>query len=243
MTSDALRDLLVDGLSADRVAELFYRKGLVAFARTMPEDWIARTLNLTMELLEARLGREAGTSEVVERSPARFDIKLTSGSRPSAALPPSEAEAILAAVGAILGDGWRVELHGAVVALPGAGEMPWHVDGSHLFPELPIHLPAHALNLFIPLVDITEDLGPTEFCPGSHFLTRGTQPSYIQSSVAPESLGYTDRPVRAAIPAGAAVLFDFRTLHRAMPNRSGQVRPILYLSCAKHWFRDGAFSG
>lgn len=254
MTSGFPEELLVDGLSADRVAEIFYRKGVVAFHRTMPEDWIARASSFTMKRLEAHIaslesrhkrdigiGKEAGSNEIVQRSSGRFDLNFASELPASAELPSMDAEAILAAVGAILGHDWRIELRGALVALPGAREMAWHVDGSHLFPGLPIHLPAHALNIFIPLVDITEEMGPTEFCPGSHFLTRNTRPSYVQSSVSLESLGYTDIPVRGTLSTGAALLADFRTLHRALSNRSKHPRPILYFSCAKPWFRDGAF--
>lgn len=255
MTLDPLRDLRVDGLRADRVAEMFYRNGLVVFERTVPEDWIAHTMHSTMRHLERQLdsigseyrqnlgtGLEVVSSELAQRSSGRFDVSLSAGVPATAALLPGGAAPILAAISAILGQDWRVELHGAVVALPGAQEMAWHVDGSHLFPELPLHLPAHALNLFIPLVDIPEEMGPTEFCPGSQFLTRGTRPSYVQPSVPPESLHYTGTPVRAAVPAGTALLADFRTLHRALPNRSERPRPLLYFSCAKPWFRDGSFA-
>lgn len=236
-------DLFMDGQGADRVAEAFYRKGVVAFERGMQADWLARARTYTMTCMETCLaaGAEATPGLVVQRSPGRFDIRFAAGSLADVEPPTMDAEDILAAVGAILGRDWRFELRGAVVALPGAGEMPWHVDGAHLFPELPVHLPAHALNVFVPLVDITDELGPTEFCPGSHFLTRDTRPSYVESNVPPERLGYTDRPVPAAVPAGAVVLADFRTLHRALPNRSGRPRPLAYFSCARPWFRDGAF--
>ncbi len=236
-------DLFVDGQSADRVAEVFHRKGVVVFERVMRADWIAHTLRYTMTSVETQVvaATEAKPGAAVQRSPGRFDLKFTPGSLAAAEPPPMNAEHVLAAVGAILGSDWRFELRGAVVAFPGAGEMSWHIDGAHLFPELPIHLPAHALNIFVPLVDITEELGPTEFCPGSHFLTRGTQPSYIEMDVHPARLGYTESPARAVIPAGAVVLADFRTLHRALPNRCEHARPLAYFACARPWFRDGAF--
>ena len=43
----------------------------------------------------------------------------------------------------------------------------WHADGPHLFEQGPT-LPAHALNVFLPLVDLTAQNGPTQFAPGSH---------------------------------------------------------------------------
>ena len=52
-----------------------------------------------------------------------------------------------------------------VVAEPGACEQSWHADGGHL--SVATHLPCHCLNVFLPLIDITEELGPTELRPGA----------------------------------------------------------------------------
>jgi hypothetical protein len=41
------------------------------------------------------------------------------------------------------------------------------------------YLPCHCLNVFIPLVDMTTDLGPTELRPASHFLTRDLNKLYL----------------------------------------------------------------
>jgi len=57
-----------------------------------------------------------------------------------------------------------------VVAEPGAAEQKWHADGGHL--SVWKHLPCHCLNIFLPLVDITEELGPTELRPGESSVQR-----------------------------------------------------------------------
>ena len=45
----------------------------------------------------------------------------------------------------------------------------WHSDGPHLNKDFERrHLPPHAVNVFVPLVDVTLSHGPTEFVPGSH---------------------------------------------------------------------------
>jgi hypothetical protein len=45
----------------------------------------------------------------------------------------------------------------------------WHQDGPHEGSEKSLlHLAPHALNVFIPLVDITIKNGPTEFKPTTH---------------------------------------------------------------------------
>lgn len=58
------------------------------------------------------------------------------------------------------GNGWRLLGRSVVMALPGAEEQQWHVDGAHV--DVAAHRPCHVLNVFFPLVDITRENGPTE---------------------------------------------------------------------------------
>ena len=44
---------------------------------------------------------------------------------------------------------------------------PVHPDGKHLFEEGD-HLPPHCITVFVPLIDMSGDLGPTEFYPATH---------------------------------------------------------------------------
>jgi len=80
-----------------------------------------------------------------------------------------------------LGRGYRVMFMGVVWSCPGSQGQDWHTDVAPLFPgsgsgpastSLPLLLPAHALNIFLPLVAMTPELGPTaahreerSFCP------------------------------------------------------------------------------
>eukprot|EP00951_Prasinocladus_malaysianus_P043587 scaffold546779_cov37-Prasinocladus_malaysianus.AAC.1 len=61
------------------------------------------------------------------------------------------------------------------------------------------------------LLTLRSELGPTEFWPGSH--TRKGQQNCVEDtgSVAPLT------------PAGSAVLFDYRIVHRGLANVSMQV--------------------
>ncbi|KAJ1455241.1 hypothetical protein M885DRAFT_520540 [Pelagophyceae sp. CCMP2097] len=59
-----------------------------------------------------------------------------------------------------------------VVASDGCDAQAWHVDGGHV--DGAKHLRAHCLNIFVPLVDVSQG-GGTEFRPASHFLTRNLQ--------------------------------------------------------------------
>jgi ectoine hydroxylase-related dioxygenase (phytanoyl-CoA dioxygenase family) len=86
--------------------------------------------------------------------------------------------------------------------------------------------PCHAINVFIPLVDLHEKNGPTEFCIGTHYL------------------GYEDyNKDLIDIPlakAGSPVIFDYRLGHRGLGNNSKEPRPIVYLTytTASKEFRD-----
>ena len=80
----------------------------------------------------------------------------------------------------------------------------------------PFIAPVHALNVFVPLVHLTLDKGPTEFVPGSH----------IDYDVG------TASQVRT-LGAGSALLFDYRLKHRGLGNNSTEERPLLYITYAR----------
>ena len=100
----------------------------------------------------------------------------------------------------------------------------WHADGGHLFDH--IHLPPHCINVFYPLVNLTQQNGPTEVLPGTHINnTTTTTPT-------------NTNPVSLCCQAGDAILFDYRLQHRGRANFTNEPRPILYFAYAKSFFRD-----
>jgi len=121
----------------------------------------------------------------------------------------------------------------AVIATPGAKEQKWHVDGGHL--DLERHLPCHCLNVFVPLMDMSVELGPTEFRPGTHYHTRNLAPM-ILAAKARKTLR---PPVLPLLKKGDILLFDYRVLHRGRQNLSlDQNRTMLVMTFSKHWFKD-----
>ena len=90
--------------------------------------------------------------------------------------------------------------NGCLFSQAGANEQLWHTDGEHLYTSedkfkcwsnndnssnatffdknsemsnIPQDiLPAHCINVFVPLVDVDATNGATEFCLGSHFHTK-----------------------------------------------------------------------
>ena len=85
----------------------------------------------------------------------------------------------------------------------------------------PFVAPVHALNVFVPLVDLTADKGPTEFVPGTQF--------DFDLKVASKVI---------TVDAGSAILFDYRVKHRGLGNRSNVDRPLLYITYARPFWLD-----
>ena len=130
--------------------------------------------------------------------------------------------AIAAAVKSLLGPKTYLEKAGMLVAHPGADAQRWHMDTPHLFANK-THLPAHSISVFVPLCELTELNGPTEFQLTTHIKANLAKPQ-------PQA--------DARCPLGSLVLYDIRVMHRGGPNRSDADRPVVYLTFSRIWYRD-----
>ena len=81
------------------------------------------------------------------------------------------------------------------------------------------------MTLLVPLLDVSLDMGPTEFWPGSH---RNRNEA---SATAPA-------PTRMPLNAGSVVFIDARIFHRGGANVSGPVRPTAYFSFHRKWYQE-----
>ena len=136
-------------------------------------------------------------------------------------------------VTAVLGDD-AVELwRGVVDNCYGSSDQMFHRDGQPLYPHA--HLPPHAVTVFVPLVDVTEDRGPTEFLPGSHDILR----EHMYAGLAD---GACHLPSTAPLlDAGSFLMFDYRIIHRGKAHccsLSNHSRPMMYIAFARKWFTD-----
>ena len=104
----------------------------------------------------------------------------------------------------------------------------------------------------MPLVDLCEDNGPTEFFPTTHRCSAGRR----QTAIAHLRSKHSPSPTQAGkkgerehggagvegltfdAAAGGAILFDYRILHRGLGNRSTADRPMLYFTYGRQWFKD-----
>ena len=118
----------------------------------------------------------------------------------------------------------------AIVSTLGAKAQNFHPDAGDTHIKNARLNPRHRLfNVFCPLVDLAEDGDGTQFWPGSHH-----RPALERYAAAIERSGRLEddqtlmaEMVTPECPAGGILLFDFRVLHRGMPNTSGE-RPIAH---------------
>ena len=131
-----------------------------------------------------------------------------------------------------LGENYQLVNNSLVISEPNSSEQAWHVDGPHM--STTEHLSVHCLNIFIPLVDLTVDNGPTEIRPESHLLTRDLSKMFLAAAISKR----LKKPEIPLIKRGSCLLFDYRVLHRGTANQTNEVRPILVYTFAKDWYKD-----
>ena len=131
---------------------------------------------------------------------------------------------VLALTKAALGDDILIDNFSLVSALPGAAAQHAHADHPDLFPEHIFSravIRPYALNVAIPLIDLTPETGTTKLFTGS------------QNRHWSEDLF-----ILPYIARGGCYLADYRLRHFGTENRTSAERPIVYLTFARPWFTD-----
>ncbi|MGH9848282.1 MAG: phytanoyl-CoA dioxygenase family protein [Blastocatellia bacterium] len=140
---------------------------------------------------------------------------------------------ITAFMSQVLGCEFKLGSFGVVVSLPGAADQQIHRDHAALFgTRIDDFLPSFAITMILPLVDLNEITGTTRMWRKSHL------GSYWDLN--PETdfgkRDYQDPYARI----GDCLLMDHRLYHSGLANSSNQVRPIIYITYSRPWFRDCA---
>jgi ectoine hydroxylase-related dioxygenase (phytanoyl-CoA dioxygenase family) len=133
---------------------------------------------------------------------------------------------LLPVIRAELGDGFVLGAFGIVCSLPSAPAQNRHHDGGVLFSSgIDYLLPATAITVGIPLLEMNEVHGTTALWPGSHR----------------DGSRLKEESVNPIVREGSCMLWDFRLWHGGTPNRSPLPRPLLYLTYCRPWFLEPNF--
>lgn len=152
-----------------------------------------------------------------ERGHGRFDMELPAFEESKFSfLNDTRKSPWMPLVRAVLGKDVVLIHKGMFLSMPGAERQSYHQDGPHL--TTAYQKPCHAINVFIPLVDLSLANGPTEFCLGSHILGNDALDEQ-----------FCETPT---VAAGTPILFDYRLGHRGLANTSADCRPIVYCTYA-----------
>ncbi|GAX76815.1 hypothetical protein CEUSTIGMA_g4261.t1 [Chlamydomonas eustigma] len=223
--------LLPDSLTVHKVQEV----GVVA------REHIARAEKaVKRKAPDIRLGTDLfAFKEFASRGIQRFDLLLDETLEGTAAMlcEISNTTPWVPVVKALLG----CEFHctaSIVYSRPGSETQEWHTDGAHYGRDVgwDDHDPwdaaaPYALCCFIPLIDLDQEVGFTQFWPGTH-----TRSGLLGFGGAATLLGCA---VDAVVQAGSCIMYDYRLMHRGMPNKSvGTERPLLQLLYHKQSYKE-----
>lgn len=155
------------------------------------------------------------------------------------------------------------------LSTPGAPAQNWHQDDTNLFGDRDsvaavglgaMDLPLHAVTIMVPLLNITAEHGPTEFCVGSHALggldywtDTALQKLKFQDERLRQNLDHFNQFRRkGACPPGMwraptlqygdVALFDYTIRHRGGGNRSPEARTAIFATLSRFWYKDGIFN-
>ena len=133
----------------------------------------------------------------------------------------------------------EVDTHSSVTSLGNTPAQHWHRDAGFIFKSMKEQLPPHGLVVFIPLIDVTREMGPTMFLTGSHIsCERREQKEINLDNWILEECPFVGPTVKTPAPAGSAIIFDLRILHRGLANTKAMRRPQLYVTFFQEWYVD-----
>jgi ectoine hydroxylase-related dioxygenase (phytanoyl-CoA dioxygenase family) len=227
--------------TVERAHAAFRSAGFVVLRGALPLDVVAGCAVTAAENLEkcrVQLKKQGVAQmdaqgfafhEICHRSKGRFDMQLRPGIAPVPIVEPRvELQAPwMPLVRALLGPSAKHLFTGCVVSNPGSEAQNPHLDGGHLFGldgADALMCPPHCLNVFVPLVTVTAANGPTQFWPGTHQLGKHNERG--GPGLSPE------------LALGDVAVFDYRVVHRGLPNQSEAARPVLYVTYSMAWFAD-----
>jgi Phytanoyl-CoA dioxygenase (PhyH) len=125
----------------------------------------------------------------------------------------------------LLGPEFKLDSFNCVCAYPGAPDQRRHRDHPALFSRATADSDCFAVQVSIPLIDLSPAVGTTAMLPGSHLL--------------PLDVDLAGHDIELPFPRmGSCCVMDYRLSHHGTGNPSDLHRPILYLLYTQTWFTD-----
>ena len=215
----------------------------VDYIRSVVDEAIS---NVEMSLRENRPQLKIGQDEmlfqeIASRNLERFDLRLQDNSDAICFVQDFVlANASVAAfLERTLGSATEIDFDVSVVySKPGACPQSWHADGAHQRGAKDAGWTTdgwrtdladpYALCLFIPLIPLNDSVGYTQFWPGSH--------RHRDLAGFGKVAELVEATVDGICQAGDGVWYDYRLLHRGMPNKSSITRHIIQIVFKKKWY-------
>lgn len=208
-----------EAATVDRACALFEAHGAVRLLDVFERGFLDELRGHFLDRYRRELG---GTTKVDRRPLYSVDVSGPPG-RPEYYANPL----LLPILKRVLGDDVVIGAVSAVISFPGAPQQFIHRDSPSLFDDLTVDvgLPAYAVTVLMPMVDANTETGSTRVWPGTHRVA-DLEEAQRRPSDSPD------------VPYGSMLMTDSRVVHCGSPNRSDRVRPLLYNTYHRSWFRD-----
>ena len=204
--------------------------------------------SLALHRPDIQVGKDAFCfQEIASRNLERFDLCLTDPEilefvKKNIMDHPKVKATLNSCVGSSSDADFDVSV---VYSKPGACSQGWHADGDHQkggqdagwtkYGWNTQLANAYAICLFIPLIELNDETGFTQFWPRSHYSRDFAGFGKVAELIETTFDGKCN--------AGDAVFYDYRLFHRGMPNNSDIIRPVLQVIFKKKWYVEKANYG
>jgi hypothetical protein len=204
--------------------DTIYRDGITARKGAFAREWVEQLRRDMLAAFKSAIARDRGA---VSRGPKRWYVEVHPeeiGGFADLVTHPW----ITAVSAAILGPEYRFVEIGFDVPFQGAKNQPWHRD----FPIPPETLDERRLTSLafnVTGVDVTEDMGPFEIAPSTHWDDDGGRWEHGMFPPREEWPRYESLAVRKFPAMGDVSARTALTLHRGTAHASPVARPVLIL--------------
>jgi hypothetical protein len=219
MTTTAVQPL--DDTRRDELVATLHTDGIIGLKGAFEPQWADRLNEDVLAAFEEARSREGGA---IGRGPQRWYVEVHPEQIRGFADLASHPWIVDVAT-QVLGADYEIVEIGFDIPFAGAMDQPWHRD----FPmpeETRRERRLTSLAVNVTCVDTTDDMGPFEIAPGTHW---DDSPEFDHGMFPPRSHypRYVERAVRKYPQRGDISIRSALTIHRGTKNQSQLARPVL----------------